>query len=42
MVKVGAMVLKVVVPGVPGNVKERELLEEDLHHIGCHGLMEKP
>ena len=42
MVKVGAMALKVVVPEVPSNVKERELLEEDLHHIGCHGLIGKP
>ena len=42
MVKAGAMVLKAVVPGVPGNAKERELLEEDLRCIRCHGLMGKP
>ena len=41
MVKARAMALKAVVLGVPGNAKERELLEEDLRSIGCHGLMEK-
>ena len=30
MVKVGAMALKAVVPGVPKSAKDRELLEEDL------------
>ena len=39
MVKAGAMELKMVVPGVPKNVKDRELLEEDLQWIGCHRLM---
>ena len=42
MVKAGAMAFKVVVPGVPKSAKDRELLEEDLQRIGCHGLMEKP
>ena len=41
MVKAGAMVFKIVVPRVPGNTKEQKLLEEDLHRIGCHGLMGK-
>ena len=36
------MALKAVVPEVSGNVKERELLEEDLCRIECHGLVEKP
>ena len=35
------MVLKAVVPGVLGNAKERELLEEDLRRIGRHELMGK-
>ena len=35
MMKAGAMALKAV-------AKERELLEEDMHRIGCHGLMGKP
>ena len=42
MVKAGAMVLKVVVPGVPKSVRDQELLEEDLWRIGCHGFMGKP
>ena len=42
MVKAGAMVLKAVVPGVPGNAMEQELLEEDLCRIGYHGLLENP
>ena len=42
MVKAGAMALKTVVPGVPKSVKDRELLEEDLRWIGCHGLMGRP
>ena len=42
MVKAGAMALKAVVPGVPKNVKDRELLEEDLRRIGCHGFAGKP
>ena len=42
MVKAGATALKVVVPGVPGNEKERELVQEDLCGIGCHGFLEKP
>ena len=42
MVKAGAMALKTVVPGVLSNTKDRELLEEDLRQIKCHGLMEKP
>ena len=42
MVKAGTMVLKAMVPGVLGNAKEGKLLEEDLRHIGCHGLMGKP
>ena len=42
MVKAGAMVFKVVVPGVSGNTKKQELLEEDLCLIGCHGFLEKP
>ena len=35
-------VVKAVVPQVPGDVGERELLEEDLHRIGCHRFLEKP
>ena len=42
MVKTGAIVLKAVVPGMPKSVKERELLEEDLLRIGCHGFLGKP
>ena len=45
MVKAGAMALKAVVPRVPRvprKVKERELLEEDLRRIGCHGFSKKP
>ena len=42
MVKAGAMALKVVVPGVPKSVRDRELLEEDLRWIGCHGFMGRP
>ena len=42
MVKAGAMALKMVVPGVPKNTKDRELLEEDLRRIKCHGLMGRP
>ena len=42
MVKARAMALKAVVPGILKSAKDRELLEEDLRQIGCHGLMEKP
>ena len=42
MVKAGAMALKAVVPGMPKNVRDRELLEEDLRRIGCHGFVGKP
>ena len=42
MVKTGAIALKAVVPSMPKNVKERELLEEDLRRIGCHGFLGKP
>ena len=42
MVKAGAMALKAVVPGVPKNVRDQELLEEDLRRIGCHGFAGKP
>ena len=42
MVKAGAMALKAVVPGVPKNARDRELLEGDLRRIGCHGFMGKP
>ena len=42
MVKAGAISLKAVVPGLPKNAKDRELLEEDLRRIGCHGLLRKP
>ena len=42
MVKARAMALKVVVPGMPKSVKDRELLEEDLQQIGCHGFIGKP
>ena len=38
MVKAGAMALNAAVPKVSGNAKEQELLEEDLHRIGCHRL----
>ena len=41
MVKAGAMALKAVVSGVPKNVRDRELLEEDLRRIGCHGFAGK-
>ena len=36
------MALKVVVLGLQGNMEEEELLEEDLHRIGCQGFLEKP
>ena len=42
IVKAGAMALKAVVPGISKSAKDRELLEEDLRRIGCHGLMGKP
>ena len=42
MVKVGAMALKAVVQGILKSAKDRELLENDLRQIGCHGLMGKP
>ena len=42
MVKAGAMALKAVVPGMPKTVRDRELLEEDLRRIGCHGFLGKP
>ena len=42
MVKAGAMALKAVVPGMPKSMKDRELLEEDLRRIGCHGFIGKP
>ena len=42
MVKARAMALKAVVPGVPKSVKDRELLEEDLRRIGCHGFQDRP
>ena len=42
MVKVGAMSLKAVVPGIPKSVRDQDLLEEDLWRIGCHGFMGKP
>ena len=42
MVKAEAMALKAVVPGVPKSVRDRELLEEDLQRIGCHGFMGRP
>ena len=42
MVKAGAMALKAVVPGVPKNARDRELLERDLWRIICHGFMGKP
>ena len=42
MVKAGAIALKAVVPGMPKNVKDKELLEEDLRRIGCHGFLGKP
>ena len=41
MVKAGAMAIKAVVSGVPKSVKDRELLEEDLRHIGCHGFLDR-
>ena len=42
MVKARAMALKVVVPGMPKSVKDRNLLEEDLRQIRCHGFIGKP
>ena len=42
MVKAGAIALKAVVPGIPKSARDRELLEEDLQQIGCHGFMGKP
>ena len=41
MVKAGAMALKAVVSGMPKSMKDRELLEEDLQRIGCHGFIGK-
>ena len=35
------MALKVVVPGVSKNARDREVLEGDLRRIGCHGFMGK-
>ena len=35
------MVLKVVVLGLSSNTEEQELLEEDLHRIGCQRFLEK-
>ena len=42
MVKAGAMALKAVVPSMPKSVRDRDLLEEDLRRIGCHGFLGKP
>ena len=42
MVKARAMALKAVVLDISKSAKDRELLEEDLGWIGCHGLMGKP
>ena len=42
MVNAGAMALKAVVPGIPKSMRDRELLEEDLQRIGCHGCMGRP
>ena len=42
MMNAGVMALKTVVPGIPKSVKDRDLLEEDLWRIGCHGLMGRP
>ena len=42
MMKAGVMALKAVVSGVPKNVIDRELLEEDLWRIGCQGFTGKP
>ena len=42
MVKARAMALKAVVSGIPKSAKDRELLDDDLRRIGCHGLMGKP
>ena len=36
------MSLKAVVLGIPKSVRDRDLLEEDLRRIGCHGFMGKP
>ena len=36
------MALKAVVPGAPKSVRDRELLEDDLRRIGCHGFMGRP
>ena len=36
------MALKAVVPDVPKSVRDRELLDEDLRQIGCHGFMGRP
>ena len=42
MMKAGTMALKAVVLRLPGDAKERELLEDNLHRIGCQGFLEKP
>ena len=42
MVKAGAMALKAVVPGISKSIRDRDLLEEDLWMIGCHGFMGRP
>ena len=42
MVKVGAMALKAVAPGMPKSMKDRKLLEEDLQQIRCHSFIGKP
>ena len=41
MMKAGAMALKAVVLGIPRSVRDRDLLEEDLWRIRCHGFIRK-
>ena len=42
MAKLPNVAFKVVVFVVPSGAKKKVLLEEDLHQMGCHELMECP
>ena len=39
MAKQGTVALKMVLPVIPREAKEKAMLEEDLKRMGCHGLM---
>ena len=42
MAKQLSVLLKAVVPFIPSRVEKKAMLKEDLHQMGCHGLMEWP